>query len=256
MRLSVNTLKYIIVALTIVACITMVFLEPIPQDPNYHNFADQRGWGFVPHFWNVVTNISFLYTGLLGLYQLHVLQKLKIITAVKLSYSIFFIGVSLVAFGSGYYHWHPSNETLIWDRLPMTLGFMALTSFVLAEFLSIPWGRYSLWPLLLLGLFSVVYWYLTELKGMGDLRLYILVQFLPIILLLVLFIFAAPSFSDHSGYWWLFAGYVLAKILEYFDYEVFELTHSFMAGHALKHLSAALGLYLLLRCFTQRLPKK
>ncbi|MBT3812899.1 MAG: hypothetical protein HOE45_04700 [Gammaproteobacteria bacterium] len=32
----------------------------------------------------------------------------------------------LVAAGSSYYHWNPNNQTLVWDRLPMTICFMSL----------------------------------------------------------------------------------------------------------------------------------
>ena len=41
------------------------------------------------------------------------------------------LGVLLTGFGSGYYHWSPSNETLVWDRLPMTLTFLPMTALLL-----------------------------------------------------------------------------------------------------------------------------
>jgi hypothetical protein len=103
-----------------------------------------------------------------------------------------------------------------------------------------------------LGLASVIYWYWGEVHGVGDLRPYVLVQFLPMILLLVLFVFGQPVFDDNSGYWWLLAAYTLAKVFEHFDRAIFNLTHGMMAGHALKHVIAAVGLYLLLRTFARR----
>lgn len=42
-------------------------------------------------------------------------------------YRIFFVGVLLTGLGSAYYHWRRDNATLFWDRLPMTIGFMALS---------------------------------------------------------------------------------------------------------------------------------
>ena len=42
------------------------------------------------------------------------------------AWKVFFIGVFLVGPGSAYYHWAPSNATLVWDRLPMTIAFMGL----------------------------------------------------------------------------------------------------------------------------------
>ncbi|GHA78898.1 membrane protein [Formosimonas limnophila] len=206
----------------------------------------------IPNFWNVVSNLGFLIVGICGLYQLWFTHSLRLVTAVKTSYIVFFAGVSLVAFGSAYYHRFPSNVTLVWDRLPMTLAFMALMSFSLAEFLSITWGRVVLWPLLLMGVISVVYWYWGELRGSGDLRFYALVQFLPMILLLVLFTFGHRVFKDNSGYWWLLLAYLLAKVAEHFDIQIDQWTSGLMAGHALKHIFSASGLWLLLRCFTKR----
>jgi hypothetical protein len=34
-----------------------------------------------------------------------------------------FLGIFLTGFGSSYYHWNPNDDTLFWDRLPMTLCF-------------------------------------------------------------------------------------------------------------------------------------
>ena len=252
MQLNTRILKNILIVVTIVAGAAMMLLEPIAQSVDYHVFADSRSWGHIPYFWNVVSNLGFLYVGILGLHQLFVTHRLKTVFAIRLNYVVFFIGVTLVALGSGYYHWRPDNHTLIWDRLPMTLAFMALMSFALGEFLSVVWARRAFLPLLCLGLASVIYWYWGEVHGAGDLRPYVLVQFLPMILLLVLFIFGQPVFDDNSGYWWLLAAYTLAKVFEHFDRAIFNLTHGMMAGHALKHVMAALGLYLLLRAFARR----
>ncbi len=230
----------------------MLCIAPIPQDAAYHQFADVRTFLGIPNFWNVVSNLGFFIVGLCGLYQLNVTRSLNVVSQVKASYILFFAGVTLVAFGSGYYHWWPSNATLLWDRLPITLAFMALMSFSLAEFLSISWGRAGLWPLLLAGLASAVYWYWGELHGVGDLRPYVLVQFFPMVLLVVLFVFGRPTFRDNRGYWWLLAAYILAKLAEHFDGLIAQWTHGVMAGHALKHVLAAMGLWLLLRCFAQR----
>ena len=45
-------------------------LPRLPQDPCYHDFADQRGvWG-IPHFWNVVSNLPLVIVGAIGLWVL------------------------------------------------------------------------------------------------------------------------------------------------------------------------------------------
>src|ERR1700722_4620206 len=45
----------------------LVLAPPIPQDPDYHHFADQRTLLGIPHAWNVLSNVPFLVVGLMGL---------------------------------------------------------------------------------------------------------------------------------------------------------------------------------------------
>jgi Ceramidase len=244
-------LQIILITITLLASIAIFFSPPIVQDPAYHQFADQRTLFAIPNFWNVVSNGVFLWVGAMGLYRLYK-NRLNIMYEVRHGYFIFFIAVAFIAFGSAYYHWQPNNLTLVWDRLPMTFTFMALTSFALAEKLSVAWARIVLLPLLLIGFISVGYWYWGELHGHGDLRLYALVQFLPMVLLLVLLMFGQSAFKNKAGYWWLFAAYALAKVAEHFDAAIFSYTSGTLAGHVLKHLLAAAGLYVLVIFFEKR----
>jgi hypothetical protein len=46
---------------------------------------------------------------------------------------VFFLGVFLTGIGSSYYHWDPNDDTLFWDRLPMTLGFSAILALAVEE---------------------------------------------------------------------------------------------------------------------------
>ena len=102
------------------------------------------------------------------------------------SYRLFFVGVVLTGFGSGWFHWQPNNQTLIADRLPMAIAFMALTSALVGESFHATLGRRLLWPLQLLGVASVLWWGYSEHLGRGDLRLYVLVQFVPMLILPVI----------------------------------------------------------------------
>jgi hypothetical protein len=254
MKVATFKLKVFIVLLIVLPGIAMLFSPPLLQNPSYHQFADQRCFFAIPNYCNVISNIAFLAVGTIGLYRLYK-NKLNIIPAVRFSYLIFFISISLVCFGSAYYHWQPNNFTLFWDRLPMVFSFMSLTSFVLAEYLSVPWGRVSLFPLLLTGLLSVCYWYFGELHSSGDLRLYVLVQFVPLLLLLVLLGGGQQVFQQQYGYWHLFIAYLLAKLAEHFDASIFTHTSGIISGHTLKHLLSAAGLYLLILYFEKRIRK-
>ncbi|GAB1269807.1 ceramidase domain-containing protein [Aurantivibrio infirmus] len=228
-----------------------VFVPTVPQDPNYHLFIDRETILNVSNFWNVVSNSLFLLVGIVGLIQLYVLNNLKILPEIKSAYGIFFLGVTLVAFGSGYYHLLPNNQTLVWDRLPMTIAFMSLFSVVVGETVSIRLARFSLLPLIVSGGLSVLYWHFTELQGRGDLRFYALVQFLPLLLIPIMLVFLPSKFSHKSGYWYLFAFYIIAKLLEQFDSEV-DAFLGFISGHSLKHIAAAFGVLILLYTFRRR----
>ena len=239
------------VLISIFTLVVVLIQGPVPQDAAYHRFIDSRSFWSVPNFLNVVSNITFFIVGVTGLYKIIIQNRLVIQVDLRPAYLLIFAGAILVAFGSGYYHLSPDNMTLLWDRLPMTITFMALFSIVIGEFISLSLAKRVLWPLLIAGCFSVLYWLFTELNGVGDLRAYILVQFLPILMMPVIFVCFKSRFTHHSGYWALFAAYAFAKLFEYYDAEIFNLS-GIISGHTLKHISAAIGLYFLLKTYERR----
>src|ERR1700683_2874717 len=69
-RLEENTLRIrlaIIGVFALLAVLFLVLVPRIPQDPDYHNFADQRTILGIPHAWNVVSNVPLLVVGVWGL---------------------------------------------------------------------------------------------------------------------------------------------------------------------------------------------
>jgi len=238
-----------ITLISIAVIVGVFFIKPIPQDLAYHNFIDNKDMIGIPHFWNVMSNVPFLIVGVMALMQF---KKLKIIAEMGIAYRLLFFGIALVAFGSGYYHLNPDNHTLVWDRLPMTIAFMSLFAIIISEFIDARLGAILLFPLILVGVASVFYWQWSELNGMGDLRFYALVQFLPILLIPIMLLMYSSKYSHISGYWWLLLFYVAAKALEYYDSQVFELLGGLLSGHSIKHVAAALGTYMLLLSYKKR----
>ncbi|MFK8012279.1 MAG: ceramidase domain-containing protein [Marinicellaceae bacterium] len=236
-----------------VSVAVIFFIDPIPQDLEYHKFVDSKNIFGIPNFWNVASNLPFLF---IGIYALSQFKYLNIIQEIKLSYWLFFFAVAMVAFGSGYYHYDPNNISLVWDRLPMTLAFMSLFSIIISEFISVRKGQVLLWPLLIIGLFSVLYWLWTESNGVGDLRFYVLVQFLPIIFIPIILVCYTTRFNNIVGYWLLLVAYIIAKVLEYFDWQLFELSFGYISGHAVKHIMAAIGVYFLYINYKNRSLRK
>lgn len=230
----------LIFGLCLISVIAASLLPAIAQDPSYHLFSDSVTlWG-IPHFWNTVSNLPFLYVGAMGYIKLNQ-SKLNVSNELSLALRIFYAGVFFVGVGSGYYHLNPNNVTLVWDRLPMTIGFMALFSVVIAEYISIKTAKALLPPLIFAGVLSVAYWYISESNHQGDLRPYALVQFLPMLVIPVILLSYKHPFEHAKGYWLLIACYGMAKVLEHFDPQIHSAL-AIMSGHALKHAIAALGI--------------
>lgn len=232
----------VLVVLLFGSLVGLMLHAPIPQDLHYHEFADRRGFLGIPNFLDVASNVPFLFVGLAGLRFLRQHPEKR-----SRSWVIFFVGVALVCFGSGYYHWAPSNQTLVWDRLPMTIAFMGLFVALIAESMDARWERRLLGPALLLGAASVIYWQFTD-----DLRLYAWVQFGPLLVIPVLLALYPGRYTHRWLIFVALGGYLLAKVLEMFDAPIFALTHQLIAGHAPKHLAAAAACSVLLEMVKRR----
>lgn len=233
-----NRLK-IMLTIIVVAFVAMISVDPIAQDPAYHNFADQRRIFSIANFYNVMSNLPFFVVGIMGIRLIALRKATGGLTELQPMYLAFFVGVFLTGFGSAYYHYQPDNQTLVWDRLPMTIAFMALFSAIIGEYISTRPAWRLFIPLLILGIASVIYWHLTELNGHGDLRAYALVQFLPIVLIpLILWLFDSKLDNDKyiGG---VLGAYGASKLMESLDIQIYNILG--FSGHSLKHLTAAFG---------------
>jgi len=234
-----NRLK-IIVTLVAVSIIAVFSMDPIAQDPGYHNFADQRSIISIPNFYNVLSNLPFIIIGIAGMQLVASGRASGGLAELKDVYLTFFVGVFLTGFGSAYYHYHPDNQTLLWDRLPMTIAFMALFSAIIGEYISSRMALKLFVPLLLSGIISVIYWYVTELNGNGDLRAYALVQFLPALLIPLIPWLFNTKLNGNKYIWGILGTYALSKFMEFFDAPIYSKL-GIISGHSLKHVIAAFG---------------
>ena len=221
---------WLLLATLVVPLLTLPLLPPIAQDPHYHAFADTRAVFGIANFQNVASNVPFLLVGLAGLHLCLVRRR------ESLSWIACVAGVVLVAFGSAYYHLQPSDETLVWDRLPMTIAFMALFTALLAEHLTVKREGVLLAVAIATGPASIAWWRIT-----GDLKLYVWVQVAPFLAIMALL---ALYRGRYTGRYWLAYGllfYALAKVVEFSDARIYALTSEATSGHTLKHLLAALA---------------
>ena len=199
----------------------------------------------------MISNVPFAIVGVWGLVVLLTPSSVKFADPrERLLYLVMFAGLILTAFGSGYYHLAPDNARLVWDRIPIMIVFMALLSAVIADRMSVTAGL-ALFPLLqAAGIGSVLLWRASELHGHGDLRFYAAVQVYSILVLLLILLLPA-KYTRGYDFAIVVGFYVLAKILEEADRQVFALGH-IVSGHTLKHLAAAMASYWILRMLKKR----
>jgi hypothetical protein len=249
---------WLLIGLLAVGFLSVLAVDPIPQDANYHLFADTRALFGIPNFANVVSNAGFAVVGILGILSVSGGKRHDVFAQPPDArpYLLFFIGVALVSLGSACYHWAPSNDRLLWDRLPMSIAFMAFGSAVIADRIDAKAGNGWLLPVLIgCGIASLLYWDWTESLGRGDLRFYAFVQFYPALLIpAICWLFPEHRYVAGGSIAWVIGWYGLSKILELFDREVFDLLGQTISGHSLKHLAATVATLVVLRMLLVRRP--
>ena len=215
---------------------------PIAQWPDYHAFADARTWLGIPNAANVLSNLPF---AIVGVWALARLRPAPAAQPAAWAWRAFAVAVACTAAGSSAYHWAPDNATLAFDRLPIAWACASLVCAFLAERVHAAWARpQAIATALLLASASVAYWWLTERAGAGDLRPYLVVQFVPMVLVPVgLWCWprrGEPGVTPASAWWGVLACYAAAKAFELADRPVLALG-GIVSGHTLKHLLAAAG---------------
>lgn len=187
---------------------------PVPQNEAYHQFADRRthtvGRMRIPNFNDVMSNLQFVLVALfLSYYRSYDPAS---------AYGVLLRAILLVGPCSAYYHFNPTSERLVVDRLAMSAAFGSLTAHAHG------FPPYLLWPTVGLSMGSVAYWAQTN-----DLRPYFVVQYGGALSLL---------FTDTRL---CVCVYAVAKLLERFDGRVYTLTGRRLSGHTMKHIVAALA---------------
>jgi hypothetical protein len=259
-RLSRKTREWIFGAFTVLVITATFSRPPVLQDPAYNHFADHRTFLGIPNFFDVVSNAPLLLVGLLGLaFILHLTaqtsQRAFATDQEVWSYIALFAGVTLAGFGSAYYHLVPGDNRLVWDRLPMTVIFMSFFAVTISERISARTGLLVLPILLSIGIASIIYWHLTELRGSGDLRVYLDVQYYTTAAIPLIAILFPSRYTRGRIVFLVFAVYVFAKVFELLDSAVYSLGH-IVSGHVIKHLIAAAASLLILDMLRRRRPVK
>jgi hypothetical protein len=217
--------------LFIILALLMLWYGPIAQQAHYHDFADQRAGLGIANLRDVLSNLGFALIGAWGLQRSGSQQGIA-----KAGWMFGFFSLLLTAVGSAWYHLAPDDVRLIWDRIPIALacaGFLSALASQLHGRLNSTW---FIIPLACWAVLSVGYWAVTQ-----DLRPYLLLQALPLILLPL---WQWQLCGRQRPFGLMLAAslcYILAKMAELQDLMLFNTLQQYLSGHTLKHLLASLA---------------
>lgn len=206
---------------------------PIAQPADYHAFADQRSAFGIAHAGDVLSNLAFLLAAAYGAWRL---RGQTWSTSERAAWHVFLCALVLTAAGSSWYHLAPDDARLVWDRLPIALACAALLALALRSGLAL--------LLLAVGAVASVCWW----RVTGDLRVYLLLQGAPLVLIPLLQWRAGVPAPQRRAFGLAVGLYVLAKLCEAGDHAGYELL-VVISGHTLKHLLAALAAAVLAHAF-------
>ena len=207
----------------------------------------------IPNAADVLTNLLFAWVGVRGLYLMARPGRLLLTKGLEPAYAGFFLSMVLVAAASAWYHWVLDYTALALDRLAITFIFASFFAAMLGERVSLPLAR-RLFPLfIVLGAASVAYWYFSEINAYGDLRGYLLVQLVPLVLIPLMLQICEPRYSRSSDIWWLLGWFVVARVCEVLDRQIFDWL-GLVSGHSLKHIAAGIAGLVYLRHLQLRRP--
>lgn len=217
-------------ALVLAACL----LPAVEQPVSYHAFADQRAWGELPHAADVLSNLPFLLAAIAGAV---LLWRSKLRSTDVVAYrllALFFAGLAATSVGSFYYHWMPTDASLVWDRAGMSIAFAGLLGFAVQTRWGDQPGRTVAWAVLLAAPLSIAVWAAT-----ANVLPWALLQGAGMLLCAGLAFVPARNTAVPIAMGQVIAFYAASKVMELCDERFFSLSHHLLSGHSLKHLLAA-----------------
>ena len=192
---------------------------------------------------NVVTSLPFIALGLAGLrYLVPGNGRDPMSGRPSTPFVAFVLSLVLVGAGSVFYHALPSTNHLLWDRLPIAICLAAFACAIADSRI----GSALLLPVLSISVSSVLYWYVSVVRGHEDLRPYAAVQVGVVLWAAVVVFRRWRQRLGGADLRWALALYALGRIVELFEQQIYHKAGVDL-GHPLKHLLVALAAFLIIR---------
>lgn len=237
MPLTLSRAEALLLGVLVLLALLAGFGPHLAQAPHIHDYADQRAWLGLPCTLDVLSNLPFALFGLWGLRVLVRVPAAALDGTQRALAALFFTGLVLTAFASGWYHGQADDAGLFIDRLGMSFAFAGLLGLAVASRITAPvvlfWGVLGAWVCWKLG--NLLPW--AVLQGAG---------------LALLLVLSALTVRGVAVRWWLIIViYAAAKLCELADHVIFEATGQLISGHSLKHLVAAFAAWPVIRALQQ-----
>ncbi|NMG04627.1 hypothetical protein [Azoarcus taiwanensis] len=242
----------LLVAAYVVGLLAAMLLWPaLPQDPAYHAFASRTSPGI--DLANVLTNVTYLLAGSLGWI---VIGRGALFESgfERLLARIFFAALFATGLGSAWYHHAPDNLSLFWDRLPLSVVLVSVTALMIAERTHVDRAGSALvvvW--LFVGPLAVIYWHLTETFATGDLRPYLALHAMLIVVPPLAFLLPA-RYTHTKGYLIALTLYLFGYLGDRLDHQIYALTGEFVSGHNIKHVATGAAAAMVAWTMSKRQP--
>ena len=205
----------------------------INQLAHYHDFADQTRWLLLPNGKDVWSNVGLI---LIGLWACYGLKRVHIPFTGRISACVLVSAIVLTGLGSSYYHLQPNDFSLIWDRLPISLICAGLLGMVF-QYTHQRSDGVVLSSAVVFAVLGVWYWHVS-----GDLRLYLGMQVFTILALPLWLWQARAPRAITMALLWAIGFYIVSKVTEALDMQIFTATAHLISGHTLKHLFATMAM--------------
>lgn len=226
----------------LVLAIAAALLPAVPLHAGYHEFVDARSWLELPNAADVLSNLPFALMAALGWRALRRIPEARLDAGRRALALVFFAGLLLTTFTSGFYHLAPGDAALAVDRLGIGVAFAGLLGLATADRIGLRAGL-ALGVLVALAAPMAALWHAAT----GNMTPWAVLQGGGLLLLLALAGRRAQPGALGFSLLAVLGWYALAKGLELGDAQVFTWTLGTLSGHSAKHLVATLAAWPVLR---------